>query len=47
MQRAVEDGAVTPLVYEERKPVVDIKEAAIDAWFDKLPPGYPTGSGPI
>lgn len=36
MQRAVEDGAVTPLVYEERKPVVDINEAAIDAWFDKI-----------
>lgn len=35
MQRAVEDGAVTPLVYEERKPVVDVNEAAIDAWFDK------------
>ena len=36
MQRAVEDGAVTPLVYEERQPVVDINEAAIDAWFDKI-----------
>lgn len=36
MQRAVEDGAVTPLVYEERKPVVDVNEAAIDAWFDKI-----------
>lgn len=35
MQDAVEDGAVTPLVYEERRPVVDINEAAIDAWFDK------------
>ncbi len=39
MQRAVEDGAVTPLVYEERKPVVDINEAAIDAWFDKITTG--------
>lgn len=39
MQDAVEDGAVTPLVYEERRPVVDINEAAIDAWFDK----YTTG----
>lgn len=39
MQRAVEDGAVTPLVYEERKPVVDINEAAIDAWFDKIAGG--------
>lgn len=36
MQRAVEDGAVTPLVYEERKPLVDINEAAIDAWFEKI-----------
>ncbi|WP_421997078.1 type I restriction endonuclease subunit R [Roseovarius confluentis] len=39
MQRAVEDGAVTPLVYEERQPVVDINEAAIDAWFDKITKG--------
>lgn len=39
MQRAVEDGAVTPLVYEERKPVVDINEAAIDAWFEKITVG--------
>ena len=39
MQRAVEDGAVTPLVYEERKPIVDINEAAIDAWFDKITAG--------
>jgi type I restriction enzyme R subunit len=34
MQDAVEDGAVTPLVYEERKPIVDINERAVDAWFD-------------
>lgn len=39
MQRAVEDGAVTPLVYEERKPVVDVNEAAIDAWFEKITAG--------
>ncbi|PCH74713.1 MAG: DEAD/DEAH box helicase [Rhodobacteraceae bacterium] len=39
MQRAVEDGAVTPLVYEERKPLVDINEQAIDAWFDKITAG--------
>jgi len=39
MQRAVEDGAVTPLVYEERRPVIDINEAAIDAWFDKITVG--------
>lgn len=36
MQRAVEDGAVTPLIYEERKPLVDINDAAIDAWFEKI-----------
>ena len=35
MQRAVEDGAVTPLLYEERKPVLDINEKAVDAWFEK------------
>lgn len=39
MQRAVEDGAVTPLIYEERKPVVDINEKAIDAWFEKITAG--------
>lgn len=39
MQDAVEDGAVTPLVYEERKPIVDINDAAIDAWFDKITTG--------
>ena len=39
MQDAVEDGAVTPLVYEERKPVVDINDTAIDAWFDKITTG--------
>lgn len=36
MQRAVEDGMVTPLLYEERKPVLDINAAAIDNWFDKI-----------
>ena len=39
MQRAVEDGTVTPLLYEERKPVVDINAAAIDNWFDKITKG--------
>jgi type I restriction enzyme R subunit len=39
MQDAVEDGAVTPLVYEERRPVVDINDAAIDAWFEKITTG--------
>lgn len=36
MQRAVEDETVTPLLYEERKPVLDINEKAIDNWFDKI-----------
>ena len=36
MQRAVEDGTVTPLLYEERKPVLEINDAAIDNWFDKI-----------
>jgi type I restriction enzyme R subunit len=39
MQRAVDDGAVTPLVYEERRPVVDVNEAAIDAQFDYFTDG--------
>lgn len=36
MQRAVEDGTVTPLLYEERKPVLDINKTAIDNWFEKI-----------
>ena len=36
MQRAVEDGTVTPLLYEERKPVLEINDTAIDNWFDKI-----------
>ncbi len=36
MQRAVDDGTVTPLLYEERKPVLDINDTAIDNWFDKI-----------
>ncbi|MFD1157935.1 type I restriction endonuclease subunit R [Roseovarius aestuarii] len=36
MQRAVEDGTVTPLLYEERKPVLDVNETAIDNWFEKI-----------
>ncbi|MEQ8287869.1 HsdR family type I site-specific deoxyribonuclease [Thalassospira sp.] len=39
MQRAVEDGAVTPLLYEERKPILDINEKAIDNWFEKITAG--------
>ncbi len=36
MQRAVEDGTVTPLLYEERRPVLDINETAIDKWFERI-----------
>lgn len=36
MQRAVEDGTVTPLLYEERKPVLEINDTAIDNWFEKI-----------
>ena len=36
MKKAVKDGTVTPLVYEERKPELGVNEAAIDNWFDKL-----------
>lgn len=36
MQRAVDDGTVTPLLYEERQPVLDINAKAIDNWFDKI-----------
>jgi type I restriction enzyme R subunit len=39
MQRAVEDGTVTPLLYEERKPVLNINATAIDNWFDKITAG--------
>ena len=36
MRDATEDGTVTPLLYEERKPVLNINEAAIDNWFEKI-----------
>lgn len=39
MQRAVEDGAVTPLLYEERKPELEVNAKAIDNWFDKITMG--------
>ncbi len=39
MKDAVADGTVTPLLYEERKPVLDINEAAIDKWFEKITAG--------
>lgn len=39
MKRAIEDKAVTPLLYEERKPMVDVNAEAIDNWFDKITAG--------
>jgi len=36
MQRAVEDGTVTALLYEERKPELNVNAKAIDNWFDKI-----------
>src|SRR5690606_16925222 len=39
MKDAVSDGTVTPLLYEERKPVLDVNERAIDNWFEKVTAG--------
>jgi type I restriction enzyme R subunit len=39
MKDAVADGTVTPLLYEERKPVLDINKTAIDNWFEKITTG--------
>jgi len=39
MQRAVDDGTVTPLLYEERRPILDINATAIDNWFEKITTG--------
>lgn len=39
MQSAVEDKAVTPLLYEERIPDLDVNERAIDSWFDRITEG--------
>ena len=36
MQRAVEDQTVTPLLYEERKPDLDINDRALDTWFERI-----------
>lgn len=36
MQRAVDDGTVAPLLYEERMPALVIDEAAVSRWFDKI-----------
>ncbi|MDV6344017.1 HsdR family type I site-specific deoxyribonuclease [Nitrosomonas sp. Is37] len=39
MQRAVEDQTVTPLLYEERIPDLEVNERAIDSWFDRITEG--------
>ena len=39
MRRAVEDSTVTPLLYEERVPELDVNEEAIDNWFEKITVG--------
>lgn len=39
MQRAVEDHTVTPLLYEERIPDLDVNERAIDSWFERITDG--------
>jgi type I restriction enzyme R subunit len=35
MQQAVEDKTVTPLLYEERIPDLNVNDKAIDAWFER------------
>lgn len=39
MQRAAEDHAVAPLLYEERVPELSIDAEAVDRWFDKITSG--------
>lgn len=39
MQRAVEDGTVAPLLYEERVPALTINEEAVNRWFDRITAG--------
>lgn len=39
MQRAVEDGTVAPLLYEERVPELTINEDAVNRWFDRITAG--------
>ena len=42
MQRAVDDQTVTPLLYEERIPDLDVNERAIDSWFERITEGLTT-----
>jgi type I restriction enzyme R subunit len=39
MQRAVDDGTVTPLLYEERQPDLDTNARAIDKGFERITQG--------
>jgi type I restriction enzyme R subunit len=39
MQRAVDDQTVTPLLYEERIPDLDVNARAIDSWFERITEG--------
>lgn len=39
MQRAVEDGTVAPLLYEERVPELTINGEAVNRWFDRITAG--------
>lgn len=39
MQRAVDDKTVTPLLYEERIPDLDVNARAIDSWFERITEG--------
>ena len=36
MQQAVEDKTVTPLLYEERIPELNMNDKAIDRWFERI-----------
>ena len=36
MQQAVQDGTVTPLLYEERVPELNTNDEVIDAWFNRI-----------
>lgn len=46
MQRAVEDKAVTPLLYEERIPDLEVNDRAIDARFDRITDGLSEAQKP-
>jgi len=39
MQRAVEDKAITPLLYEQRIPDLAVNSRAIDSWFNRITEG--------